>query len=147
MTIYGNLQVIGGAKNAIVPHPDGSHRSVYTVESPESYFEDFGQGELVNGRAEVRLDADFGLSYTATTTRCSSPPKAIHRACISRPRRRRGSASREQQGGQSNLRFAYRIVARRKDIDLARFDKVSLAPSPDPSRFLEAPPTPGAKRA
>ena len=45
--VGGNFTVVGGAKSAAVPHPDGSHRRLYCVESPESWFEDFGRGTLV----------------------------------------------------------------------------------------------------
>lgn len=47
------------AKNAVVPFPDGSHRLLRCMESPEHWFEDFGAAKLVRGRAVVKLDADF----------------------------------------------------------------------------------------
>jgi hypothetical protein len=37
---------------------------------------------------------------------------------------------REQQGGKSNLRFSYRIVAKRKDIDGERLAKITLPKAP-----------------
>ena len=39
--------------------PDGSLRRLYSIESPESWFEDFGAQKLVKGRAEVRVDPKF----------------------------------------------------------------------------------------
>ena len=42
-----------------MPHPDGSHRLLYCMESPEAWFEDFGKGTLAGGKAEVKLDPDF----------------------------------------------------------------------------------------
>ena len=56
---YGAFVVVGGAKSAAVPHPDGSHRLLYCMESPESWFEDFGEGQLACGKAEVTIDPDF----------------------------------------------------------------------------------------
>jgi hypothetical protein len=56
--VNGNLTATG-AKSAIVPHPDGSKRRLYGVESPESWFEDFGRGALKGGRVEVEIDLDF----------------------------------------------------------------------------------------
>jgi hypothetical protein len=32
---------------------------MYCVESPESYFEDFGEARLKNGVANVRLDREY----------------------------------------------------------------------------------------
>ena len=57
--IEGDVTIVGGTKSAAVPHPDGSHRQLYCLESPESWFEDFGEARLVNGKAEVRLEPRF----------------------------------------------------------------------------------------
>ena len=40
--LEGGLTIVGGIKSAAVPHPDGSHRQLYCMESPENWFEDFG---------------------------------------------------------------------------------------------------------
>jgi hypothetical protein len=58
---FGPVLVDGdfGGKSAAVPHPDGSHRTLYAVESPDSWFEDFGHGSLAMGRAHVDIDPDF----------------------------------------------------------------------------------------
>ena len=53
--INGPLVIAGGAKSAAVPHPDGTHRLLYCMESPESWFEDFGTGTISGGKAEVKL--------------------------------------------------------------------------------------------
>jgi hypothetical protein len=37
--VEGNFAVLGGAKSAAVPHPHGTYRRLYCVESPESWFE------------------------------------------------------------------------------------------------------------
>jgi hypothetical protein len=46
-------------KSGMLKHADGSYRLVYCVESPESWIEDFGKGQLTNGKAVVTFDADF----------------------------------------------------------------------------------------
>jgi len=56
--IRGNLTGTG-VKGAVVPHVDGSHRLLCAIESPESWFEDFGEAALKDGQAEVQLDPDF----------------------------------------------------------------------------------------
>ena len=61
---YGNIYVHGdltveGSKAAVVPHPDGSRRQLYCLESPEMWFEDFGKADLVGGAADVVLNPDF----------------------------------------------------------------------------------------
>ena len=64
--VGGDFTVVGGAKSAAVPHPDGSHRRLYCVESPESWFEDFGGDTLVCGEAAVALDPDFAAVVDAS---------------------------------------------------------------------------------
>ena len=56
--IMGDL-VATGLKSAVVPLADGTHRRLYCVKSPESWFEDVGFGTLVKGRAEIVLDPGF----------------------------------------------------------------------------------------
>jgi hypothetical protein len=52
--VHGDFNVIApGVKSTVVPHPDGSHRRLYCMESPESWFEDFGEGKLIKGKARV----------------------------------------------------------------------------------------------
>lgn len=47
-----------GTKAASVPTSQGN-QLLYCVESPGNWFEDFGQGKLVNGLAEINLDPLF----------------------------------------------------------------------------------------
>ncbi|MBV8093549.1 MAG: hypothetical protein JO110_09995 [Acetobacteraceae bacterium] len=56
----GGSLTVAGAISMAVTFPDGSDRRLYSMESPESWLEDFGFGELSNGEAEVRLDPGFG---------------------------------------------------------------------------------------
>ena len=60
--------VVTGAKSAAVPHPDGSHRRLYCLESPESWFEDFGTGRLEYSRADIPLIPTSPRSSTRATT-------------------------------------------------------------------------------
>ena len=69
---FGNVQITGdllvnGAKSAVVRFPDASHRRLYCMESPESWFEDFGVSHLVNGQAQVELDPDFAAVVKSDT--------------------------------------------------------------------------------
>src|SRR5829696_10151555 len=55
--VAGSLTVTG-AKSAAGPHPDASHRRLYSLECPDSWLEDFGRAEIVRGQAWVELDSD-----------------------------------------------------------------------------------------
>jgi hypothetical protein len=52
------LEVIGGSKNAVVGTDDGA-RLLYTEESTEVWFTDYGFGQLEEGLAVIPIDAIF----------------------------------------------------------------------------------------
>jgi hypothetical protein len=58
VSITGDLNVSGG-KNAVVETATFGKRKLYAVESPENWFEDFGQAKLVNGRAVITIEPVF----------------------------------------------------------------------------------------
>jgi hypothetical protein len=121
--INGALTVIG-AKSAAVPHPDGSLRRLYCVESPESWFEDFGKGSLVNGVACVKLDPDFVAIVNNDDYHVFISPNGESNGLFVDAQTPEGFEVREQKGGASSLTFSYRIVAKRKDIAGPRFENV-----------------------
>ena len=53
------LQVVGGSKNAVVETSSGA-RALYTEESSEVWFTDYGFGQIEDGRKRVVLDRTFG---------------------------------------------------------------------------------------
>ena len=127
-----------GAKCAAVPFPDGSLRRLYSLESPESWFEDFGEARLVRGKAEVKLRADFAAvvkgDYHVFIT-----PYGDSNGLYVGARRRKSFVVREQGGGNSTLKFSYRIVAHRKDIAAPRMQKVKVPPSPPSAEMPDTP--------
>jgi hypothetical protein len=60
------LRIIGGRFIAGTPSErgmgvygeGGSHRAMYTVEAPDSWFEDIGRAQLREGMAQVEIDPD-----------------------------------------------------------------------------------------
>ena len=130
--INGPLTVVNGAKSAAVPHPDGSLRRLYCVESPESWFEDFGKGTLVDGKASITLDPDFVAIVKDSDYHIFMTPNGDSKGLYVECQTPEGFQVSEQQGGTSNVGFSYRVVAKRKDIAGPRFEKVE---SPDFSAF------------
>lgn len=134
--VSGNFTVVGGAKSAAVPHPDGSHRRMYCLESPESWFEDFGRGTLACGEALVLLDPDFvavvnAADYHVFLTAYDSDAylNVLDRSAT-------GFRVRASEGVEGV--FSWRVVAKRKDIAGPRFEPVEIPKEPPP------PPVPGA---
>lgn len=104
---------------------------MYSMESPESWFEDFGEKRLVKGKAEVTVDPGFAAVVRGEYHIFVSPYDPSNGLYVSRRNRKRFVVL-EQKRGQSTLTFSYRIVARRKDIAGPRLQKVT----PPPERSL-----------
>jgi hypothetical protein len=126
--ISGNLYVVGdltteGAISANVSHPDGSFRRMYALESPESWFEEMGRAELVDGRAQVELDDEFAAMVQTDDYHVFLTPEGDTQGLFVSARRPDGFEVREQQGGTANLTFSYRVVAKRSDIEAVRMQR------------------------
>ncbi|HYU18121.1 MAG TPA: hypothetical protein VEQ11_05445 [Chloroflexota bacterium] len=137
--VVGDFTATGGAKSAAVPHPDRTHRRLYCMESPESWFEDFGKGRLANGRGEVKLDADFSTLVHGDDYHIFLTPRGDSNGLYVNGLTSSGFEVREQKGGASSLDFDYRVVAKRKDIPAPRLEKVKL---PNPIKELVKPDLP-----
>jgi hypothetical protein len=116
-------------KNGVVAFPDGSKRLLHCMESPEHWFEDFGTGKLKGGRAMVRLDTDFAKVVKLDDYHVLATPEGDCNGLYVRRKSAKGFEVRELGAGKSNVAFAYRIVARRKDIKAhRRFAKIDTRP-------------------
>jgi hypothetical protein len=137
-------------KSAIVPFPDGSHRLLHCMESPEHWFEDFGAAKLKRGRAVVRLDPDFAKVIKRGGYKVFLTPEGDCRGLYVR----KSAVSfevRELMGGTSSVAFAYRIVGRRKDIKghrrFAKIDTRLVLPREQPAGVKVSHPTSATLRA
>jgi hypothetical protein len=67
LSVANNLTV-GGTKSAVVSTADYGQRTLYTVESPANWFEDFGSGQLVDGQAVIVIEPIFAQTVNLTGT-------------------------------------------------------------------------------
>ena len=129
--VFGSLFVTG-SKNAVIKLRDGQSVLLYATESPDSWFEDFGTIRLRNGRAVVNIDKTF-----AETANVEVPymvfltPGGDCRGLYVTRRSATRFEVRELRNGRSNITFDYRIVARRRGYEQARFAPVPSAPKPE----------------
>ena len=130
--VWGSLFVIGATKSAVVPHPDGTLRQLYCVESPESWFEDFGTGELREGEANIPIDPDFAALVQADDYHVFLTPYDDCNGLYVSRKEPDGFQVREQRGGHSSLQFSYRLLSRRRDVDAPRLEPVTPPPRPEP---------------
>ena len=141
--VRGGFYVVGSPKAAAVKHPDGTHRSLFCLESPESYFEDFGEVVLAGDSVWVNLDEDFSAlvkrnRYQVFLT--SYGPAALY----VRKRSPDGFeiARVDPSTGRKPARMSvgYRIVARRADTKSTRLPKVEIpAHAPDTTELRKSP--------
>jgi hypothetical protein len=107
--------------------------SLYAMQSPENWYEDFGSGTLVNGIATITLDPTFAQTVNTTTDYhiFLTPNGDCKGLYVSR--KSSGSFEvRELGSGRSSVAFDYRIVAKR-----IGFEKVRLADVTERYRNLE----------
>ena len=131
--INGALRVFGSPKNAAIKHPsDNTYRLFYCMESPESWFEDFGEGRVVGGRGEVKLDGDFAAFVHTDNYHVFLTPKGDCNGLYVVDQTPAGFSVREVKGGANTLPFSYRVVAKRKDIAGERLAKVAPPPPMKP---------------
>jgi hypothetical protein len=135
VSVFGTLTLMGAVnKSVAVSVGKGSYRRLYSMESPESWFEDFGEGSLQRGRAIVRLPADFAPLVHTKGYHVFLTPYGDCGGLFVSNRTRTQFEVRELNGGKSSIRFSYRIVAKRKDILGKRLEKVQLPELPERAR-------------
>lgn len=153
MLVNGNLTVIDPTKkHGAIQHPDGSLRLLYSMESPESRLEDFGKGQLVGGKAEVRLDLDFvAVTHTDDYLIFLTPRGDTQGLTISTQTTDRFTVQ-ELNGGTGSASFYWRVVAKPKSENkatrLAKFSVPQITvpqPPPWPQAQQVQPAQPGSR--
>jgi hypothetical protein len=120
------LQVLGGTKSAVVPTAAGA-RALYTEESTEVWFTDYGFGKLQNGRARILLDPTF-----AQTVEVDEPYHVFLEEygdadMYVRDRTPLGFEVVYRGGNDRNAEFSYRVVAKRKGFEARRLERAPWA--------------------
>jgi len=112
-----------GSKNAVVPIDGGKHKvALSAIESPKNWFEDFGSEQLVGGVAVVRLDAKFTQTVNAKLEyHVFLTPNGDCKGLYVHQKSPTSFEVRELGGGNSNVKFDYRITALRKNFETIRF--------------------------
>jgi hypothetical protein len=113
-----------GSKSCVVKTSQGP-TLLYCQESPEYWFEDFGEGQLVNGRCHIDLDPLF---LETVTIDAANPMKVFAEVeaddCngVAIKRGATGFDVVERHGGRTSSAFWYRVVAKRRGFESKRLD-------------------------
>jgi hypothetical protein len=130
INIIGQYQIAGGCVLGCTPATTASPgRAVasYSAQEVSPSIEDFGEAQLVDGRAYVPLSSDFAnvidghMNYLVFIT-----PEGDNRGLYVSDKTHAGFAVHESQGGRSNLMFSYRIVAKRYGVKRPRLPMVTI---------------------
>jgi len=130
--VTGVLSVLG-TKSASVKVDDGTYHNLYCQESPENWFEDFGEGQLTGGRAHIELDQLFLQTVTIDQNNPMkvfvqlNDPDCNGTAVI---RGKTGFDVVELMNGTGHASFSYRVVAKRRGYEQVRLDTM-LGPTPE----------------
>jgi hypothetical protein len=127
-----------GTKSAAVKVDNGEYRLLYAMESPESWFEDFGGGRLQDGASTVQIDALFAQSVnTELEYRVYLTPEGDCKGLYVANKTAGSFEVKELQGGTTNVSFSYRVVAKRKGYEDLRMAKM-LGPTPEETEAWQA---------
>ena len=128
------LNVASGSKNAVVRTDDGS-RLMYSEESTEVWFSDYGFGQLQDGTAAVALDPIF-----AQTVNLDEPYhvflQAYDNAELYVTNRTAAGFEVHLRDGSADAEFSYRVVALRLGHEDARMERAPWADN-DPNLYPE----------
>lgn len=136
--VTGNLYV-GGGKYASVRVDNGEYRLLSCQESPEFWFEDFGEGQLVNGRTHIELDPLFLQTVTINSQHPMKVFVQLEGDCngVYVSKGTTGFDVTELKTGTSNVSFSYRVVAKRKGFEDRRLAKME-GPTPEEMKAKSA---------
>lgn len=129
---YQGLNVVGGSKNAVVATSEGA-RLLYTEESSEVWFTDYGFGRLQNGSLFIPIDPLF-----AETVNMDLPyhvfvqPYGDAEVYISQ--RTPTGFEVHLREGDPNVEFSYRLVASRLGYEGQRLERAPWADN-DPNLY------------
>lgn len=129
--VDGNFAVVSGTKSGSVPTSNGN-QLVYSMESPEIWFEDFGQAQLVNGSVHIQLDKIFQETVYIDNNHPMHVFLQEQGDCnglfFVPDEDGNGFTVTEKQNGSSNITFSYRITAKRRFFQDHRFGVDQLKP-------------------
>lgn len=122
----GQFVVFNGLKLGAVPIADGKqHVSLYTVESPEAWFEDIGGARLDGGWAVVPLDPIFAQTVnTKITYRVFLTPNGNCNIYVAVKTAESFTVGLLQ--GQPDCEFDYRVMAKRLGAERYRLDPIDM---------------------
>jgi drug/metabolite transporter superfamily protein YnfA len=152
-----NYKINGpGAVSTIVRDTNNQLVNLYCPESPEVLFQDFGQGQLVNGRAQITLDPNFTKNISVNEQHPLRVIIQLEGDCQGvyvANKTATGFEVIELQGGTSTVNFTWFVTANRADSKdasgnlVSKFADVRFGAAPGPMEEMKAEAKPAEKPA
>ena len=116
-----------GTKAALVNTEEYGERTLYAMESPEVWFEDFGTAQLADGQATVTIEPLFLQTInTEVPYHVFVTPLGDCNGLYVTNKTATSFEVRELGGGTANIEFDYRIVAKRLGFEDLRLEPPDL---------------------
>jgi hypothetical protein len=116
-----------GSKSAAVPLKNKKLVKVYSQESPQVWFEDFGSASLMGGVATVKLEPKYAqLVDTKVPYHVFVTPNGDCKGLYVARKDQNSFEVRELGGGQASVDFDYRISALRNGYEKVRLEPANL---------------------
>ncbi len=110
-----------GSVSTIAKNTEGNNVVLHCTEAPEIYFEDYGEGKLVNGKAHISIDPTIAKNILVNDKHPLRVYIQLEGDCKGVFVTNKTGQSfdvAELAGGQSNVSFQYHIVGNRADEEL-----------------------------
>jgi hypothetical protein len=126
MNTSGDMGCTGKVSTAADVEGGARKVALYSVQSPENWFEDAGSGQLANGAARMEIDPTFaqtvnsGIGYHVFLT-----PNGDCKGLYITAKTATSFEVHELGGGTSNVAFDYRIMAKRLGFENVRLADVT----------------------
>lgn len=107
-----------GSVSTIIERADGTKANMFCPETPEILFQDFGSGKLINGKAYIKLDADFTNNIFVSEEHPLRVFVQLEGNCNGvyvTNKSKHGFDVIELQNGNSNVEFSWTVTAVRAD--------------------------------
>jgi hypothetical protein len=137
--VSGNLSCSGSFASSVAVAGGSRKVALSGISSPENWFEDIGSGQLANGEAVVNIEPVFGETVnTSVDYHVFLTPNGDCKGLYVTQKSAASFIVHELGGGNSNITFDYRVVAKRRGFETVRLtDKTKvMTPSSKLSRTV-----------
>jgi hypothetical protein len=122
-----------GSKPAVVDAEIHGKRKLYAMESPEVWFEDFGSAVLSGGSAVIDIDPVFATTVNLSLDYHVFLTPVGGWADLYVDSKSPSSFEVKAAGGESDVEFSYRLVAKRKGYEDVRLEEYRPVDNDPPS--------------